>query len=291
METTDAASGFAALAHPDRLAIVRLLARRAPRTARPAELIAALGLKPNTLSNHLAALAAASLVESARQGRSVNYRLRLDRFGALVDHLVADCCGGRPETCAPIAARRLVSFERDAPMPDRPLNVLFICTGNSARSIMAEALLRDIGKGRIRAFSAGTKPAPAVNRHALALLGQLGHDVSGLAPKDLSVFEAPDAPEMDFVFTVCDRAALEPCPIWPGRTVTAHWGLPDPASVEGSEAEIMDAFRAAYATLRRRAELFCALPLENLERMRLQAELDRIGAETAQDADAAPAAS
>lgn len=287
MESKPATSAFAALAHPDRLAVVRLLARRAPGGVRPAELIAALGLKPNTLSNHLATLTAAGLVEGERRGRRVEYRLQLDRLGALVAHLVSDCCGGRPEACAPLAARQLVSLEKGRPMPDRPPGVLFICTGNSARSIMAEALLRDIGAGRFRAFSAGTRPAKMINPHARALLEEAGHDTSALGPKDLAGFEGPGAPRVDFVFTVCDRAALEPCPVWPGRTASAHWPVPDPAAVDGSEAEVRAAFHGAYATLRRRIERFCALPLDRLDPVRLQQELDRIGSDMDERAERA----
>ncbi len=278
MEYIDPIAAFAALAHPDRIAIVQLLARRAPGSMCPAEIIAATGLKGNTLSNHLATLGHAGLVDSRRDGRNIFYTLRMDRIGALVDHLVGDCCGGRPDACAPLAARHLVSFTKVVEVTEAPPDVLFVCTGNSARSIMAEALLRDLGQGRYRAFSAGTNPAGKPNHYALATLARHGHATEGLYSKDIAVFDGDDLPQMSFVFTVCDRAAAEPCPVWFGPAMTAHWGLPDPASASGSPEQVATAFERAYQTLRLRIEEFIAMPLDVLERPALQQELDRIAA-------------
>ena len=157
-------------------------------------------------------------------------------------------------------------------------NALFLCTGNSARSIYAEVLLNQIGAGRFRAYSAGSRPAGAVNPDALALLGSLGFDTAGLRSKDWEEFAVPGAPAMDFVFTVCDRAAAESCPVWPGQPMTAHWGVPDPAAVQGSDEQRRRAHRDAFYALRRRIELFTSLPIASLDRMRLQARLDEIGA-------------
>jgi arsenate reductase (thioredoxin) len=162
-------------------------------------------------------------------------------------------------------------------MPDRTYNVLFLCTGNSARSILAEAILNKEGKGRFRAFSAGSQPKGDVNPYALALLRNAGYDVSALRSKSWSEFAAPGAPRLDFIFTVCDNAAGEACPLWPGQPVTAHWGIPDPAAAEGSHAEIALAFQDAYRMLNRRIELFLALPLTKLDRMVLTAQLKEIG--------------
>jgi len=287
MERSDPIAAFAALANPDRIAIVQLLARRVPGSMCPAEIIAATGLKGNTLSNHLATLGRAELVDSRREGRNVFYTLRMDRIGALVDHLVGDCCGGRPDACAPLTARHLVSFTKVATMGDTPPNVLFICTGNSARSIMAEALLRELGQGRFRAFSAGTNPAGKPNPHALATLARHGHATGGLYSKDISAFDGDNTPQMSFVFTVCDRAAAEPCPVWFGPAMTAHWGLPDPANDSGSPEQVAAAFERAYQTLRLRIEEFIALPLGVLERPTVQQELDRI-ATLEPSAEAAP---
>lgn len=162
-------------------------------------------------------------------------------------------------------------------MPDRALNVLFLCTGNSARSIMAEAILNREGRGRFRAFSAGSQPKGAPNPYALDLLRKLNHDVSGLRSKSWSEFAEPGAPQLDFVFTVCDNAAGESCPLWPGQPITAHWGIPDPAAAEGSEAEIALAFKDAYRMLSRRIELFVALPIAKLDRLVLASRLKEIG--------------
>ena len=163
-------------------------------------------------------------------------------------------------------------------MPDRITNVLFLCTGNSARSILAEAILDRAGKGRFRAFSAGSQPKGEVNPHALDLLRRLGYDTSDLRSKSWSEFAREGAPALDLVFTVCDNAAGEACPIWPGRPATAHWGIADPAAVEGSEAEIAAAFSDAYRMLERRIALFLALPIDKLDRMALTERLKEIGA-------------
>jgi protein-tyrosine-phosphatase len=159
----------------------------------------------------------------------------------------------------------------------RPLNVLFLCTGNSARSILAESLLNHWSKGRFRAYSAGSFPKDQVNPLTLELLRSLKLPVEGLRAKSWSEFAKPDAPKMDFVFTVCDQAASEPCPIWPGQPITAHWGVPDPAAAEGTEAQKIAAFRDAYNRLDARIKLLLALPFDKLDRLALKREADRIG--------------
>ena len=173
-------------------------------------------------------------------------------------------------------------------MSDKPKNVLFLCTGNSARSILAEAILNREGQGRFKAFSAGSKPNGEVHPYALALLKKMNHDVSGLRSKSWDEFAGPDAPEMDFVFTVCDNAAGETCPFWPGQPMTAHWGVPDPAAVEGTEAEKHFAFADTYRMMSNRISIFVNLPMASLDRMALQKRLDTIGATN--DADAKGAA-
>lgn len=164
-------------------------------------------------------------------------------------------------------------------MLDQPYNVLFLCTGNSSRSIMAEAILNSEGGGRFRAFSAGSRPTGAVNPHARDLLVRMGHDVTGLRSKSWDEFAGPGAPEFDFVFTVCDNAAGEACPVWTGSPVTAHWGIPDPAAATGSPAEIALAFDDAYRMLAKRIGLFVALPLESLDKVALRHHLHAIGRE------------
>ncbi len=161
--------------------------------------------------------------------------------------------------------------------PGRPYNVLFLCTGNSARSILAEAILNKIGNGKFVAYSAGSHPAGRVNPNALALLKRLDFPAEGARSKSWDEFAKPGAPELDFVFTVCDNAANEVCPIWPGQPMTAHWGVPDPAAVEGDDAAIAQAFRDTLLTLQRRIELFANLPVRSLDRMSLKKHLDEIG--------------
>ena len=162
--------------------------------------------------------------------------------------------------------------------PSQPYNVLFLCTGNSARSILAEALLNKIGAGRFVAHSAGSHPTGRVNPNALALLKQLDFPTGDLRSKSWEEFADGAAPPLDFVFTVCDNAANEVCPVWPGQPMTAHWGVPDPAAVEGDDEKIAHAFRDAFLLLQRRIELFANLPVKSLDRMALQKKLDEIGA-------------
>jgi arsenate reductase (thioredoxin) len=162
-------------------------------------------------------------------------------------------------------------------MSDHVFNVLFLCTGNSARSILAEAILNRQGAGRFRAYSAGSQPKGEVHPYTLELLKSLNHDVSFARSKSWDEFAAPDAPHMDFVFTVCDDAAEESCPIWPGHPMTAHWGVPDPARVEGTDAEKHLAFADAYRMLSNRISIFTSLPLAMLDRLALQTRLAEIG--------------
>jgi len=160
---------------------------------------------------------------------------------------------------------------------DRPFNVLFLCTGNSARSIIAEAILNRLSDGRFNAFSAGSQPKGAVNPHTIQLLKGLDYDTAKLRSKSWSEFAKPGAPPLDFVFTVCDNAAGESCPVWPGQPMTAHWGIPDPADAKGSQAEIAMAFKDAYRMLQQRIAIFAALPLKSLDALTLQKRLKEIG--------------
>jgi protein-tyrosine-phosphatase len=162
-------------------------------------------------------------------------------------------------------------------MANRVYNVLFVCTGNSARSIIAEAILNREGRGHFRAFSAGSQPKGAPHPYTLDLLRKLNFDVSGLRSKNWSEFSGADAPPLDFVFTVCDNAAGEVCPVWPGQPMTAHWGVPDPADAKGTEAEISLAFKDAYRMLAQRIGIFVALPIRSLDKMSLQQKLREIG--------------
>jgi arsenate reductase len=162
-------------------------------------------------------------------------------------------------------------------MNARTYNVLFLCTGNSARSVLAEVLLNSRGAGRFRAFSAGSQPVGRVNPFAVETLRQAGLPTEGLRSKSWDEFARPGAPQLDFVFTVCDSAANEVCPIWPGQPVTAHWGLPDPAAVQGSDADKAKAFRDTFIALDRRIGLFTSLPIAGLDQLALQRKVDQIG--------------
>lgn len=162
-------------------------------------------------------------------------------------------------------------------MSEDPFNVLFLCTGNSARSIIAEAILNRLGSGRFKAYSAGSQPKGEVHPFTIDLLKKMNHDVTGARSKSWDEFAVPGAPKMDFVFTVCDQAAAESCPIWPGQPMTAHWGLPDPAAAEGTEAEKRYSFADAYRMLTNRISIFVNLPLVSLDRLSLQKRLDEIG--------------
>jgi arsenate reductase (thioredoxin) len=159
----------------------------------------------------------------------------------------------------------------------KPLNVLFLCTGNSARSQMAEVILNRLGAGKFRGFSAGSQPARSVHPMALKMLQNAHYDTSKLRSKSWDEFSGPDAPQLDFVFTVCDNAAKEVCPIWPGQPMTAHWGLPDPVKTEGSEAERNFAFADTLRMLTNRIGIFVSLPFDKLSKLSLQKELDEIG--------------
>lgn len=273
METTEAARLFATLGHDGRLDILRLLMRRAPQPVRAGEIAAVLQVAPSTLSAHLSALEGGGLLQSERQGRTILYRADVARAGRLIEFLYDDCCRGRADLCLPgINPDRL----RETDMAT-PFHALFICSGNSARSIFAEALLRDLGQGRFVAHSAGTRPKSELNPFALEVLTRNGHDVSQMRAKNVEEFQGPGAQRLDFVFTVCDAAANEACPPWPGQPITAHWGMADPVKATGTEAERALAFARVYGELRRRIIAFAALPMGELSKLALQERVDEIG--------------
>ena len=170
-------------------------------------------------------------------------------------------------------------------MTDRIYDVLFLCTGNSARSLIAESVLNTEGKGRFRAWSAGSRPKAEPHPYTIDMLRRFGHDVAGLRSKSWDEFARPDAPVMDFVFTVCDDAAAEECPYWPGQPMSAHWGMPDPAAVTGSEAERRLAFADAFRVLSRRISLLVNLPLASVDRLAIRRELETIGRLRTEPAD------
>ncbi|GAA6187914.1 metalloregulator ArsR/SmtB family transcription factor [Litorivita sp. NS0012-18] len=261
---------LATLGHPQRLALFSLLMRRYPDHVSAGEIADALGLKASTLSTYLGALQRAHLVGQKRSGTSLLYAIDMHAARQMFDALLSGCCQGRLDLCLPSPNTG------PAAMPDRKYNVLFICTGNSARSIFAECLLRKLGGDRFNAYSAGTRPHSKLNPFAVKVLEDKGHDTRELRAKNIAAFSGPDAPPLDFVFTVCNQAANEECPTWDGQPVSGHWGMPDPVKAQGTPAEQALAFQEAYGTLKRRIEAFVALPGQSLDRIALQSAIDDI---------------
>ena len=284
MDTTSATACLAALAQSTRLDAFRLLVRREPDGLPAGEIARLLGVPQNTLSAHLNVLTHAQLACRERRGRSIVYRANLARLREIVAFLANDCCGGRNELCAPVASAG--ALQKDPPVTDRKYNVLFLCTGNSARSILAESILRRDGAARFVAYSAGSQPKGEVNPLALRVLDSLGYPTDAMRSKSWDEFEGEGAPRLDFVFTVCDNAAGETCPVWPGQPMTAHWGVPDPAEATGSPAEVAMAFKDAYRMLNQRIGIFTALPLASLDQLSLQKRLNEIGRLTGDSAKA-----
>lgn len=277
MDELAAIEALNALAQPTRMAAFRRLVGHYPETMPAGELARYLDVPHNSLSTHLSVLARANLVSATRDGRLVLYRAELEAVRDLISFLTGDCCGGRPEICQPLV-EQLTRSPRptETTMTDRMHNVLFLCTGNSARSIIAEAILNRTGMGRFRAFSAGSMPKGEVNPQAIALLKRLNFDTSSFRSKSWEEFLVEGAPKMDFVFTVCDDAA-ETCPVFPGQPMSAHWGIEDPARATGTASEIGYAFSEAFRMLNARISVFTSLPMAALDRLSLQRRLDEIG--------------
>lgn len=276
MEANEAAAAFAALSQGTRLELVRLLMAAGPTGLPAGDVAARLSIPPSTLSFHLAALERAGLTQSTRQGRQIIHAMRLVGLRQLLSFLTETCCGGRPELCGDIARLLPALPEEDHGMTPA-FNVLFLCTHNSARSIMAEAILNKIGNGRFRAYSAGSDPIAEPNAEVIAKLRALGHDTDGLRSKSWHEFTGPNAPQMDFVITLCDTLEGPVCPDFGDLAVTGAWPLPDPSKFTGSATERSVLLNEIYAGLQRRIEIFTSLPFASLDRMALKARLDEIG--------------
>jgi arsenate reductase len=270
----DAPFRLSILSHPQRLAVFRLLMRRYPDRVPAGELAEALDLKASTLSAYLSALSQAGLVSQERAGTSLRYSVSMTEVRRTFDYLLLDCCRGRPELCSPGSQP---SATGNQTMSARKYKVLFICTGNSARSIFAESILRNEAGDRFAAYSAGTRPRSELNPFALDVLAQKGHDISVLRANNIAELQGERAPKFDFVFTVCNQAANEDCPAWPGQPASAHWGMPDPVKAEGTDAQKSLAFHQAYGALQNRIKVFSALPIASLDRISLQKAVDDIG--------------
>jgi arsenate reductase len=277
METREAAEALAALAQETRLDMIRLLVGAGASGLPAGEIAARLGVPPSTLSFHLNALERVGLLRGTRQGRSILYAVRMVGLRSLLVFLTESCCGGRPELCGDIW-HLLPEVDDAADAPITPgFNVLFVCTANSARSIMAEALLNKLGRGRFNAWSAGSRPARAPRPEVMAKLAALGHDTGALSSKSWDQFTGPSAPRMDFVIALCDTLEGQSCPDFGAKAITGAWPLPDPAKFSGSPAERQTLLNELYASLRRRIEIFVSLPFATLDRMALKARLDEIG--------------
>jgi len=281
IDESDVIAGFGSLGQTTRLAVLRNLLKVHPDGLNAGDIARMCEVPHNTMSAHLGVLSRAGLVLVERQGRVMNYRADLGGFRGLVEFLARDCCGGRPELCGDILQRYPAVSDDEAKATESfmtpAFNVLFLCTHNSARSIMAEALLEKIGRGRFRGYSAGAEPAAAPLSEVVDRLKVLGHDVSNLRCKSWDEFKGPDAPRMDFVIALCDAPHGQFCPDLSGQFVTAAWPLPDPAQFRGSATERTTLLNELYAMIRRRLEIFTSLPFTSLDRMALKARLDEIG--------------
>lgn len=277
MEMSDAARIFGALGQESRLALLRLLLAEAPAGVPAGEVADRLALPSSTTSFHLSALEKAGLVVGNRQGRQIIYSVRLPLLRELLGFLTEACCGGRPELCGELSSILPPPPEE----PDRPIapafNVLFLCTRNSARSIMAEAILARYGGRPFRAYSAGSEPGDAPMPEVLEKLRAVGHDTAGLHSKSWERFIGPHAPRMHFVIALCDTLDGQACPDFGDAALTAKWGMPDPAKFIGSPVERSTMLNELYASLHRRIMAFINLPFSKLERMALKARLDEIG--------------
>lgn len=274
----EAIDSLGSLAQSTRLAAFRHLLAAHPASLPAGEIARLCDVPHNTMSTHLGILSRAGLIAVERHGRVMNYRAELGGFRGLVTFLARDCCNGRPELCGDLA--RMLPEEVDDigdTVMTPAFNVLFLCTHNSARSIMAEALLQKMGKGRFNAYSAGSRPALEPVPEVIERLKLLGHDVSQLRCKSWNEFTGPTAPRMDFIITLCDALDGDVCPDLGDKLVTGSWPLPDPAKFTGSPTERTTLLNELYAMIRRRLEIFTSLPFASLDKMALKTRLDEIG--------------
>jgi arsenate reductase len=275
MEAYEAATAFAALSQDARLNLMRLLMAEGPRGLPAGELASRLGIPASTTSFHLAALERAGLTQSTRQGRQIIHAARVMGVRRLLGFLTETCCGGHPALCGDLATLLPPWPDEDQGMTPA-FNVLFLCTHNSARSIMAEAILEKHGGAKFHAYSAGSQPIDAPSPEVMEKLRTLGHDTTKLRCKSWHEFTGPDAPHMDFVITLCDTPHGQECPDFGGVAVTAAWPLPDPSKFTGSAVERAALLNELYASLQRRSGIFAALPFASLDRMALKARLDEL---------------
>ncbi len=261
-----------AVAQSSRFAVLRLLARHEPYGLGAGDIARLIAVPHNTLSTHLAQLETANLIRSRKDGRRIVYAINREATGSMLAAL-GKCLAPLDVQGRPMTVPALKERQDGGPR----FSVLVLCTHNSARSIMAEALINREGQGRIRAYSAGSRPRGVVDPEAFRLLAGLGYETDGLQSKTWQAFAEAGAPGMDFVITVCDNAAGEKCPNWPGHPLVAHWGIADPLEAGPSDAERREAFRNAYRQLSARVTAFVNLPIEQMSPETLRSELAQIG--------------
>jgi ArsR family transcriptional regulator, arsenate/arsenite/antimonite-responsive transcriptional repressor / arsenate reductase (thioredoxin) len=269
MTKADLIAALAALGQETRLDILRMLAQRGAEGLSPGVIGERLKLPLPTLSFHLNDLKHSGLVVSRRESKAVLYEAKVSTVHKVVEYLTENCCGR-------VKAENLVQLPR-AKTSGGQMKILFLCTRNSARSIMAECAMNRLGEGRFQAFSAGSAPAVTVHPATLRVLRELSYETGGLRSKSWDEFAAPQNAPLDFVFTLCDRAAAEPCPAWPGQPLRAHWGIKDPLVFEGSSSSTRKIFLETYAALEQRIKIFTSLPVETLERFALERWVTEIG--------------
>ena len=275
METKTAVVALAALAQESRLSVFRLLVEAGSAGMAAGKIAESLGMAPSSLSFHLKELTHAGMATARQEGRFIIYKANFAKAAELVAFLSENCCGGQP--CDLSCNARVSAPGVAMSAAGKVFNVLILCTGNSARSIMAEALVNAMGQGRFRAFSAGSQPTGKVNPFAIDKLRAIGYPTDSLRSKSWDEFAAPGAPQMDFIITVCDNAAGEVCPLWPGQPVSAHWGFEDPAAVQGSDEDKRRAFDKVFRLMLNRVRLLVNLPLDALDQVARQRELRAIG--------------
>jgi len=275
LNSPDAVQALGALAHEHRLAIYRMLVEQGPEGLAAGVIAERLGIAPSSLTFHLQHLQRAGLIDQQRVSRQLIYAADFAAMRALVGFLTENCCGGKPELCGDLACL-LPEMPYGDPGMTAAFNVLFLCTHNSARSIMAEAILRKIGGTHFRAYSAGSNPIAEPNPEVMEKLRTLGHDTGTLRSKSWHELTGPSAPRMDFVITLCDTLDGQICPDFGDLAVTGAWPLPDPVKFTGSAIERAAMLNMLYASLRRRLEIFTSLPFASLDRMAMKARLDEI---------------
>lgn len=269
MTKANVVAALAALAQETRLDIFRILVTRGPEGMPAGEIGDRLKLPSPTLSFHLNQLRHTGLISSRRRSRLIIYSAKFRAMDSLIEYLTENCCSDQMDRTRVSTNASIAS--------DRKLNVLFLCTNNSARSIMAESAMNRWGGGRFHAFSAGSAPRGAIHPITLQVLKELDYETEVLRSKDWNEFAEPDSPPLDFVFTLCDRAAAEVCPAWPGQPIRAHWGMTDPVKITGSSGAKREAFHKVYSQLEQRIRIFTALPIETLERFALERWVTEIG--------------